>query len=499
MTTWRDLSTALEWRPIRGCPGRYALRGGRSDRDPAALVAEGRAGQEYHIAGVRDPVVVVPLAEGGLLSYRHEDGTWTHTLGDTDGFGRKLARLGLNEHLVRAEFARERGDLAEAHRRAEAATMSGDARAWGLLASIAHLEGALDEAARHYRRALALAPEDAAAHAGLAVLLTQRGQVATARAHAAAALAGGGLGTVPWLRTLRQSRELEGATAETVRPWERCATPPLAPRGPSARVLPPAAGLVAWSPEDLAAALREGPRVVALTGAGISASSGLQTRKELWRRFVRDDAVSAVRFREEPRTLWEVVRAFWGEGEHPPNPAHVALAALPGLAAIVTQNVDDLHQAAARAVGRSTPVVELHGSLSRTACVACGRPDKERAQTLAARDPLPPRCPTCGGVLRPDVVLFGEAVPARAWAEARAWVERAEILLVIGCAMDVSPASELPPLAAAAGARIVEIKRRPSGLATVAPVFHVAGAAEVVLPAILATLELEGRHAGREG
>ncbi|MFY0531090.1 SIR2 family NAD-dependent protein deacylase [Nannocystis pusilla] len=242
-----------------------------------------------------------------------------------------------------------------------------------------------------------------------------------------------------------------------------------------------------WSLAELVAALRTSTRIVALTGAGMSAASGLQTRKQLWQRFTRDDAVSMARFRAEPATLWAVIRAFWGDRPHPANAGHQALARLPNLAAIVTQNVDELHQAAA-AAGRSTPVIELHGSLSRTRCLDCGRSGEATAQALAAAGlPLPPRC-ACGGVLRPEVVLFGERVPAAAMASARAHAAAADLLLVIGCAMDVSPARELPLVAARAGARIVELKRRPSRLAAAVLVHHVAGAAEDILPAATTAL-----------
>lgn len=396
--------------------------------------------------------------------------------------------------LLAGVRARERGELAEARRLVEAVTRErpDDPRAWVVLASLAHLEGALAEAAGLYRRGLSVAPADAAAHAGLAVVLAQSGQMATARAHAAAAIdarATGRLAAVPWLRALRQAREL--AEAETVRPWECCATPLLRPGCPEEQVdAPRERGVVAWTVERLVARLKERPRVVALTGAGMSAASGLETRKQLWRRFVRDEAVSAVRFHAEPATLWSVIRAFWGAGEHAPNAGHLALATLPGVQAIVTQNVDDLHEEAGAATGVRAPVIALHGSLARTRCVGCGRTGR-RAQELAQGEPLPPRC-GCGAVLRPEVVLFGEPVPARAWAEARALVEQAEVVLVIGCAMDVSPASELPPLAARAGATIVEIKRRPSLLGSIARVHWVGGAAEDVLPQVQRALARGG-------
>lgn len=393
--------------------------------------------------------------------------------------------------LASATAARGRGALAEALAAAEHALgcAPADPRAWLMRGSIAHLAGRLPAALADYRRALAVAPRDAAAHAALAVALAQTGQPATARAHLAAAIdagASGGLGEVAWLRAFRQLRELAAADGATLA-WERCATPLLRADVVSEWTCPPGpAGRRTWTPGELVAALRSRPRVVALTGAGLSAASGLCTRKELWTRFVRDEAVSAVRFRERPAALWTAIRAFWGAGGHAPNPAHRALATWPGLQAIVTQNVDGLHQAA----GGQAPVIELHGSLERTHCLACGRPGAS-ASALTEREP-PPRCGTCEGTLRPEVVLFGEAVPAAAWAEARRLAADAELMLVVGCAMDVSPASELPLIAARAGARIVEIKRRPSRLSDAILVHHVAGAAEDVLPRVRAALDERG-------
>jgi NAD-dependent deacetylase len=382
-----------------------------------------------------------------------------------------------DDALARGLAARARGALVEAGSAARELVDAApdDPQGWVLLGSLAHLRGGLDEATTLYRRALAVAPTDPCAHAALAVTLTQAGQPVSARAHFAAALGGGGLDAWSLLRTLRQARELGHGGAP--RAWEACATPLFEARaGLSSGTceLPQRTGIVKWTVADLAAALRDKPRVVALTGAGISAASGLETRKQLWRRFTRDEAVSAVRFHADPTTLWTVIREFWGARTPEPNPAHLALARLPGLRAVVTQNVDGLHQAAATRT--DVPVHELHGTLLRTYCITCGRQGGP-APALAHGVP---RC-TCGAVMRPDVVLFGERVPAKVLAAAAAAVADADLLLVIGCAMDVSPASELPLLTRAT---VVEIKRRPSRLAQVVRVHHVAGPAEAVLPAL---------------
>lgn len=382
---------------------------------------------------------------------------------------------------LRALAARARGALAEAElaTREALGEAPSDPRTWVLHGSLAHLRGDLTAASTSYRQALMHAPDDAAAHAALAVALTQTGQPTTARAHFTAACAAP-TGLWSGLRTLRQAREL----GSTSLPWNACTTP-LFEHEPDATTAVRhardlATGRTPWTVADLRAALATNPRVVALTGAGISAASGLQTRKHLWRHFARDEAVSIVRFHADPRPLWTVIAEFWGERTPQPNPAHHALARLPGLLGVVTQNVDGLHQAA----DPTTPVHELHGSLLRTTCLTCGAAGPPAIRLPRDAAGLPPPCP-CGGHLRPDVVLFGERVPAATLAPAAALVAQCELLLVIGCAMDVSPASELPVLAALAGARIVEIKRRPSRLADIVHAHHIAGPAESVLPALL--------------
>lgn len=379
---------------------------------------------------------------------------------------------------ARARGALDEAELATTQAVADAPT---DPRVWVLRGSLAHLRGDLAAAAAAYRRALGFAPNDAAAHAALAVTSLQSGQLRTARAHFTAACAAPA-GLWSGLRILRQARETARAP-DAAPPWNICTTPLFATETDATELLDIAgrldAGRIAWTVDDLREALRARPRVVALTGAGISAASGLQTRKQLWQRFARDEAVSAVRFHADPRTLWAVIADFWGDRTPQPNAAHHALARLPGMLGVVTQNVDELHQAAG-----STPVHELHGSLLRTSCLACGASGPPAPGLPRDDNGLPPPC-TCGGRLRPDVVLFGERVPAPVLAAAAALVARAELLLVVGCAMDVSPASELPVLAALVGARVVEIKRQPSRLAEMVCVHHIAGAAEDVLPALL--------------
>jgi NAD-dependent deacetylase len=218
--------------------------------------------------------------------------------------------------------------------------------------------------------------------------------------------------------------------------------------------------------DELVERIDAAKRLVVLSGAGLSAESGLPTRKALWSLHARDAAVSVAGFVRNPAALWSAARTFAGESMPAPNAGHLAIARLPSLAGVVTQNIDGLHQRARRDTARApeAPVVELHGSFDRALCHACGALDRDTAWTLLHQGPGLPRCRACRGPLRPDVVLFGEAVPDAALRDAIALVREADLLLVVGCAMDVAPASELPSLVRASGCDVVELNRSPSRL-----------------------------------
>jgi len=237
---------------------------------------------------------------------------------------------------------------------------------------------------------------------------------------------------------------------------------------------------------DLAAAaarLRGARRVLALTGAGVSAESGVPTfrgQDGLWRRFRAEDLATPQAFARDPKLVWEWY-AWRREVIAPlrPNAAHVALAALeqrlPDFL-LATQNVDGLH-----AVAGSRRLLELHGSLWRLRCVACGHAAEDRRMSLPE---LPPRC-ACGTVLRPDVVWFGEMLPAAAVEQAVAAAQEAEVVLVIGTSSLVYPAAALPEMARAAGAFVVEINTETTPLTASADV-SLRGPAAEITPALLA-------------
>jgi NAD-dependent deacetylase len=380
-----------------------------------------------------------------------------------------------------AQALRAHGDrgLALAHARAAASLDPSCPVIQRLVATTLMLVGDVEGALPGLRRSLAAGGGPLSRFA-LAVALRSRGDAAEALAQLQRARdEAAALGLAP----LVQAR-IAGVLADVERdstpahPLDLCSVPivtEILARAPRMSEPPP---------------LRERsdtPRIVALTGAGISRSSGLATRKELWRHHSRDDAVGIWRFHEQPELLWRVIAEFLGEHEPRPSPAHLALARLPGLAAVLTQNVDGLHQAAAHARGVAHPIVELHGTLARSRCHACGCASESARELLRRGEPVP-RC-ACGGALRPDVVLFGEPVPAADLELAVDHVQRCDVLLVVGCAMDVAPAADLPRLARAAGARVIEIKRNPSRITTTLATELLRGPADERLPDYLDALQ----------
>lgn len=226
--------------------------------------------------------------------------------------------------------------------------------------------------------------------------------------------------------------------------------------------------------------------IAVLSGAGISAESGLATFRDaqtgLWARFDPRDLATPSAFARNPQLVWDwyawrrecVARAQ-------PNAAHAALVDLErraGEFALVTQNVDGLHQRAG-----SRNVVELHGSIAR---VRCSREGTLVAEWKAAPDTVP-RCASCGALLRPDVVWFEESLPEDALAAAESAARRCQVLLVVGTSAEVYPAAALPALARRCGATVVEINPGATALSAAAD-YVLRGAAGAVLPALLARL-----------
>lgn len=215
--------------------------------------------------------------------------------------------------------------------------------------------------------------------------------------------------------------------------------------------------------------LQAARRIAVLTGAGISAESGVPTFRDAqtgyWAQFRAEDMATEAGFRAHPQRVWDwyAHRRALLDGVAP-NAAHRALAqfalAHPGRLTLITQNVDGLHQQAG-----SPGVLCLHGDLRSLRWLDTPRACCDIDQVT---DERPPRCPHCGNRLRPGVVWFGEALPADVLARAEAAARQCDLMLVVGTAGVVYPAAGLAHIARAAGARVVVVNPAPTELDSLA-------------------------------
>ena len=237
-------------------------------------------------------------------------------------------------------------------------------------------------------------------------------------------------------------------------------------------------------PDGLVAALRTARHVAVLTGAGISAESGLATFRDaqsgLWARYQPEDLATPEAFQRNPRLVWDWYAWRREAAEQAqPNAGHRALVDLAGHVpqlTLITQNVDSLHQRAG-----SAAVIELHGNISR---MKCSRDDAPVADWSASGE-LPPHCPRCDAPLRPDVVWFGEALPRAAIEAAFDAAERCDVFMSVGTSGVVEPAASLPRAAQPAGATVayINLDVAPS---TAARRYTLYGKAGELLPALVA-------------
>jgi NAD-dependent deacetylase len=237
-------------------------------------------------------------------------------------------------------------------------------------------------------------------------------------------------------------------------------------------------------PEALVASLSAARFVAALTGAGISAESGVSTFRDaqtgIWARFDPRELATPDAFARNPKLVWDwyaMRRNMVAQVQ--PNAGHRALASIerniPQFV-LATQNVDDLHRRAG-----SINIAELHGNITRVKCSRDGTPV---AEWTDAADGLPPRCAECGAFLRPDVVWFDEMLPAEALRRSEAAARACDVLLVIGTSAEVYPAAALPRHAQQAGAIVVEINPGKTPLTAHAD-FALCGNAGVILPSLV--------------
>lgn len=203
--------------------------------------------------------------------------------------------------------------------------------------------------------------------------------------------------------------------------------------------------------------LAEAERVAVLTGAGVSAESGVPTFRGaggLWEGHRVEEVATPMAFAADPAMVWKFYhQRRAGLAAVKPNPGHFALASLeerwgPDRFTLATQNIDGLHRAAG-----SRHVLELHGNLNRVRCTGCGRIEDRGLAPL----PELPACAVCGGLLRPDVVWFHEMLPEEIWTEAAEAAAACDCFLVIGTSAIVYPAAGLIDAARRAGATVIEI------------------------------------------
>ncbi len=242
--------------------------------------------------------------------------------------------------------------------------------------------------------------------------------------------------------------------------------------------------------EEARALVEEAKSVVAFTGAGVSTASGIPDfRGEggLWERFDPSD-FRYERFLEDPAGFWElraVLTRSLGLEDARPNACHQALAQAckEGVVeAVVTQNIDGLHQEAGVS---GEDVVEVHGSTRRTRCMGCGErwPIEEALEAVDAGR-VPPSCGGCGGVLKPDVVLFGERLPKDVFDRAQALARGSDVMLVAGSSLSVYPAAGLPEITLSQGGDVVIVNGEATGLDARASVV-LRGRVETVVPELL--------------
>lgn len=229
--------------------------------------------------------------------------------------------------------------------------------------------------------------------------------------------------------------------------------------------------------------LKSAEHVVALTGAGTSAESGIPTFREaqtgLWEQYEPQELATPEAFQSRPRLVWQWY-AWRRElvANTSPNQGHYALVRLQEILprfTLITQNVDGLHQRAG-----SRNVIELHGNIGRTKCSV----DGELVTTWEEESEFPPRCPRCGGKLRPDVVWFGENLPQDALTAAIRAVRSCNILLSIGTSAVIQPAAGLPLEASRNGAVTAEINPLTTSL-TQYMTYYLKGRSGQVLPALI--------------
>ena len=216
----------------------------------------------------------------------------------------------------------------------------------------------------------------------------------------------------------------------------------------------------------LAELIRGAERAVVLTGAGVSVPSGIPDfrtpGKGIWEKVNPMEVAHIDAFRSSPDRFWQFYsERFASLVDKRPNPAHEAIAELErrGLVrGVITQNVDRLHRMAG-----SRNVIEVHGSIEQCVCLECGgKVPLDRVIQIIAEHPGAPECEACIHPLKPDVVLFGELLPAAAMADAQSLAEEADLMICVGSSLEVFPVASLPGVTLEAGGRLAIVTQGPT-------------------------------------
>ena len=237
---------------------------------------------------------------------------------------------------------------------------------------------------------------------------------------------------------------------------------------------------------EAARILCQSKKTAALTGAGISVESGIpdfRSRGGLWERFDPMEYGTIGAFRANPEKVWVMLEEMSLVMERArPNAAHRGLARLQELGlleAIITQNIDNLHQDAG-----STRVIEYHGNCRTLSCLRCRR--QYKANEVSQE--IPPKC-DCGAILKPDVIFFGEPIPTDPIVESQELAYTCQVFLVIGTSATVAPANAIPRIAQMSGAQVIEINITPTVLTPLLTDVFLQGKATRVVAALVAEVE----------
>jgi len=242
--------------------------------------------------------------------------------------------------------------------------------------------------------------------------------------------------------------------------------------------------LIQQAAEDLASA----SKVTALTGAGISTESGIppfRGKGGLWERYDPMEIAHIDALMKDPAKVWNILVKEMKVDTANPNDGHRGLAKLEKmgkLKTVITQNVDGLHQAAG-----NTDVIEFHGTFAWQRCMDCSRKYETRNVDISE---IPPRC-TCGGILRPDIVFYGEMIPQDALWRSRQIASDCDLMLVIGTSAGVQPAALMPVIAKESGAKVVEINPERTPLTDEISDYLIMGKAGEVMNRIIEKMEKE--------